>query len=527
MDNYFLDVDGQQFDVIIIGGGINGASAAQNLAADGYNCLVVEKGDFGSGASGRSARMLHIGLRFFEAENPVSHFLRKPNLFASALKGGRQAMQAVGEHMRNAGNRILPYRMCFPVYKNSGFKTWHLQSGLKLLDWLGDGTVDLNADIITEDYSDKIPFYGDFRDREMLSSIACYNEFKFDWPERFCVDMVLDAAKNGSTIINYCQAQIQKQKVNDLWRVTLESSLESNSSTAEVSAPIILNLTGIAIDQVLPPEPGRRPIAHMSKGSHIVVEMPESYKGFGIANVNKDGLPFYILPHYNNLFSIGVTELPFNGDVSNVSCNDEEIDFLIDECNSLLPGRQLSQKDVLSTWSGIRPLTYSEDPLGTRVRQLRDLSSIGYTGIITLTGGPIMSHRSTGRLLLDMVREKLSPRGVKGEINSSPFAFSDSGSSPAFLKEEPEIRIADIENGVTKEYAKTLTDVLLRRTSLAWRRRLSWADANKAVDIVAPLLEWSEEEKCHQVKEFMKFQEEAFRIPGSSDFDEQLKTGVG
>lgn len=68
----------------------------------------------------------------------------------------------------------------------------------------------------------------------------------------------------------------------------------------------------------------------MSKGSLIVVELPETHKDFGIAGLNRYGTPFYVLPLHKHLFSIGVTELPFEGDARAVSCSDKEIDFLID-----------------------------------------------------------------------------------------------------------------------------------------------------------------------------------------------------
>ena len=509
------DLQDRRFDVIVIGGGINGSSAAQNLAATGYDCLVVDKGDFGSGASEKSARMLHIGLRFFEAKNPVKHFLRHPGLFMYALCGARQAMLGVSEHVANPGRRILPYRMCFPVYRDSGFKTWHLRSGLGLLSLLGDGSFSLDHEIIRRDYPEKIPFFDDFRDPDKLMSIACYNEFKFDWPERFCMDMLLDAQKNGAYILNYCSAEIKEKSADGAWIISLQDTSNEHASPVEVCAPVILNLAGTWADKVLPPDPGRKPIVHMSKGSHIVVEMPDTYKGFGIAGVNRHGLPFYVLPLHKNLFSVGVTELPFDGDATNVSCSDEEMDFLIEESNSLLPGRQLRKEDVVSTWSGVRPLTYSEDPLGTRVRKIRELASVGYPDVITMTGGPIMSHRSTGRLLLDMVLGKLKPSGRKGDISHEPFEFSNSENSEAFLADEPEIRIADLENSVKYEHAKTLIDVLLRRTSLAWRRKLTLSEARKGAEIVGPLLDWSDEERRAQVERFMAFQVDVFRTPGS------------
>ena len=513
MESAVPELQGRRFDVIVIGGGINGSSAAQNLAAEGYDCLVVDKEDFGSGASGRSGRMLHIGLRFFEARNPLRHFALHPGLFLNAVRGARQAMAGVSEHMVSAGNRVFRYRMCFPVYRDGNFRTWHLRAGLRLLGLLGDGHVSLDHEIIRQNHSEKVPFFGDFRDPDKLHSIACYNEFKFDWPERFCIDMLLDAQRNGATLVNYCTAGIETRKSNGDWTVSLRDAADGRLPPVKVTAPVVLNMAGTWTDDVLPPSQNKHPIVQMTKGSHIVVEMPETYNGFGIAHVNRYGEPFYVLPLYKNLFSVGVTETPFNGDATNVSCTDDEVDFLIEECNSLLPGRRLSRNDVVSSWAGIRSLTPSEDGLETRVRMLHDLTPKGYPGVFALTGGPIMSHRSTGRLLLEAVAAQLKPSGDKGQISYEPFEFSDSGNSPPFLADEPEVRVADLENSVRREFAKTLTDVLLRRTSLAWRRKLTVSEARKAAQIVGPLLHWSDEDRRRQVDQFMAFQKDVFRIP--------------
>ena len=501
-----------RFDVIIIGGGINGASAAQQLAAAGYRCLVAEKSDFGSGASGRSSRMLHIGLRFFENRSPVAHFARHPTYFLEALKGARASMLGVSEHLSSSGGLVTPYRMCFPVYRDGDFKTWHLRAGLRMLGLLGDGSFSLDSEIVTNNFAERIPFFADMRDPDKLASIACYNEYKIDWPERFCVDMLLDAERNGATVLNYCRAAIVRRKSNNDWLVSLSNGDLPNASTAEVSAPIVLNLAGTWTDELIA-DSSAEPIVHMTKGSHIVVELPKTYDGFGIAGVNRLGTPFYVLPLHKRLFSVGVTELPFNGDAGDVTCSDEEADFLIDEFNTLLPGRRLQRSDVVSTWAGVRPLSRSGEGSESRVLALHDLSQKAMPGVFALTGAPIMSHRSSGRMLLDAVKAKLQPMGQQARPNYAPFAFTPDEASPAFLADEPAVRIADLENSVTREHAKSLTDVLLRRTSLAWRRRLTRAEAGQAAAVVGPLLGWSEAQQQAQVDQFIGFQESIFRRP--------------
>ena len=505
-------MESKTFDVIIIGGGINGASAGQHLAAAGYNCLIVDKGDFGSGASGRSSRMLHIGLRFFEARNPVRYFALNPGRFIDALRGARQAIQAVGEHLPDAGDRIWPYRMCFPIYDDAEFKGWHVNAGLKLLQWLGGGRVALDPEIVTRDHGARVPFFGDFRDPERLRTIALYNEYKFDWPERFCVDMVLDAERNGATVVNHSKASLGERSADDLWPIVLQP-MSGDGDPVTVYAPLVLNMAGTWIDDVLPGNAGK--LVHATKGAHLIVEMPDRYRGFGIAALNSLGLPFYVLPLHGSLFSIGVTETPFEGDASDVSASDEDIDFLISQANSLLPGRTLTRKDVHGTWAGVRPLTATgtSGKPGRAPRTLHDLEVRGLPGVFALTGGPIMTHRSAGRMALDAVSRKMSPSGAKGSMSTAPFVFSGSQNSPPVLEDHPDVRAADLELAVTREHAKTLTDVLVRRTDLAWRRALTQSEAKIAAGFVASAANWPHEKSATEVAEFMDYQQNAFQRP--------------
>ena len=511
----FAALGGQHFDVAIIGGGINGASAAQQLSAAGYSCLVVDKNDFGSGATGRSARMLHPGLRYFEVPNPLVHFALHPRRFIDSLKGARQAMHSAAEHLADSGERISTYRMCFPVFKGDPFRAWHVRAGLTTLQLLGNGRVDLDVELVRPRDVHKVPFSSSFNGDRQIDCIACYNEFKFEWPERFCIDMLLDAERNGATLVNYCSAQLGEQRANDRWSVTLTNTLERSVENVSVTADKVVNVAGYDIDALLPATVSQRKLVCGTKGVHIVVELPEEFSGFGMASMNSLGLPYYVLPLHKQFFSIGVTETPFHGDASEVTATESDIDFLLNETRRLLPGLKLRRDDVIRTWAGVRPLTNtSADAMGSRTRVLHDLEARGLPGVFALTSGPIMTHRQTGRLLKDAVAAGLRPSGNSRPADYSPYAFTLGNNSPAFVTDEPDVREADIELAATSEYAQSLDDVLLRRTGLAWRRRLTESEIEKAAAIVGPCLGWSPEQHRQQVQSFVEKQRRDF---GSHD----------
>ena len=505
MDDSLTPLKGKTYDVVVIGGGINGTSAAQLLAADGYSVLLVDKGDFGSGASGRSARMLHPGLRYFEAENPLRHFGLHPGRFFRALKGARQMMGSVSEHLKDGGDRIWPYRMCFPVYEGDTFKAWHVKAGIRLLQLLGDGTVPFDFEMIRQQSADRLPFYKDFRDPDRLSAVACYNEFKFDWPERFCVDMALDAERNGAILRTYCSAKLGDRSPDGTWAIHLATAREA----ATVQGRRVLNLAGTWTDDVLPE--GSKSVVTMTKGVHLIVALPDAYRGHGVASLNRLGLPYYITPMFGNAFSIGVTETPFEGDASDVRAEEDDIDFLLAETNHILPGLGLTRRDVLRTWAGVRPLTHSEaEGGGTRDRKLHDLAENGLPGVFALTSGPIITHRATGRLLRDKIRTGLAPSGSKGHVDYTPFAFTRGDNSPPFAPDAPDIRISDLQHGAKKEHGKTLADVLERRTDLLWRRNLTQTEISRAAKIIGEELGWSETQAAEEAQAFANYQDQQF-----------------
>ena len=347
-----------------------------------------------------------------------------------------------------------------------------------------------------------------------MSAVACYNEFKFDWPERFCVDMALDAERNGATLLTYCHAKLAERGPDETWAVDLYNT----EGSATVLGRRVLNLAGTWTDDVMPE--GSKPVVTKTKGVHLIVELPDAYRGHGVASINRLGLPYYITPMFGNTFSIGVTETPFEGNASDVRADEDDINFLLAETNHILPGLGLTRRDVLRTWAGVRPLTHSEtDDGGTRDRKLHDLAQYGFPGVFALTSGPIITHRATGRLLRDKVRAGLGASGAKGQVDYTPFAFTSGQNSPPFTHDMPDIRISDLQHGAAKEHGRTLADILERRTGLLWCRNLSMAEIAHAAEIIGEELGWSETQAAQEAQAFADYQAQQFSTSSSAHRD--------
>ncbi|MDE0808485.1 MAG: FAD-dependent oxidoreductase [Alphaproteobacteria bacterium] len=132
--------DGMNFDVVVIGAGINGA---RYLAAAGYSVLLVDKGDFGSGSTSRSTRMLHCGLRYFETPRPVLDFTLAPGKFAVALRMAKAAMEVRGEIVKDSPERVRAIKPLYPIFRDGPFKEWQADLAFKVLGGFGPADVPL------------------------------------------------------------------------------------------------------------------------------------------------------------------------------------------------------------------------------------------------------------------------------------------------------------------------------------------------------------------------------------------------
>ncbi|MGB3388738.1 MAG: FAD-dependent oxidoreductase [Pseudaminobacter sp.] len=504
------EMKGRDYDVVVIGAGINGTSTARELASAGYSVLLVDKQDFAAGASSRSSRILHCGLRYFEAPNPVRTFALHPFRFAGALRMARAGMEARAELAERAPERCKPFTMCFPVYPESPVRDWHLDLGFRMLRRLGPSQPPLDYRRLTRDFGNHLPFASDLRDRDRLRSVATYREYIMDWPDRLCVDAALEAEESGAEIRLFCEARIARREESG-WLIELKD--HDNGKTDEIRAALVLNMAGTWIDKVNASTVAAHTAPRLirgTKGAHIAVRLPDSYRGYGIATIHRGGMPFYCLPSHDDCFYFGPTETPFDGDAADVAATDEDIDFLLGEANHMLPGLGLTRRHVEFTWAGVRPLTFDAQlPMGRRTREVHDLAGAGRPGIFAMTAGPVMSHLSAGREMRRIVEKHLRPApGPAAErISAARGRGLDVGISRPLAGD----RGAILRRAVSVEHARDLKGILYTRTGLAWRRQLDRGEVEEAASFVAGLVGWSPEKTNREVDKFIRYQTTVFR----------------
>lgn len=509
------EIDGKSFDVAVIGAGANGASAAQHLAAAGYDVLVVDKGDYGAGSSSRSSRLLHCGLRYLAPGNSMWEFVRSPNKLRVAMRMARQAMESRAQLVETAPERVEKLHFCFPVYDRGAYAPWQVALAFRLLERLGPSAVPLDYRNVAKADVGRTPLARWLRDRERLKGLAVFTEYRYEWPERLVVEAVLDAERLGAVARNYTALAGMKRDGADGWTLTLADQLRP-AETATVGARLVLNMAGIWVDRVNATSgAGARKRINGTKGSHIVIRLPPECRDYGVATINRANEPFYCIP-WRGLHYFGPTETLYDGDPDDIRPTEDEIDWLLAEANHMMPSLGLKRDHVLYSWAGVRPLGADENyPKGKRSREVHDLAADGMPGVYAMTAGPIMTHRSAGTEMAALVGSKLKPSRTPQAINYGARLFPENQNSPPLLDDYTSIKLSDLKEAARREHATNLVDLMFRRVGAGWTASMGYGAAETAARTVASELGWDQARIDREVRDYRAFLERNFRLrPG-------------
>ena len=514
------ELERRTFDVAIIGAGVNGASAAQHLAAAGYSVLLVDKGDFASGSSSRSSRLLHCGLRYLAPGSSLWEFLRHPARLAIALRMASQAMESRAQFVTTTPERTRAMKFCFPIYKDGPYKTWQVDLAFRILNTLGPNAVPLDYQRLDSGAVLSTPLLRWLRDPERISSVAMFREYQFEWPERICMDAVLDAERMGAIVRNYTAAVRLEPVAGSGWRIALRDELAPGAE-ASVSAKLVFNMAGIWIDQVNAQANGmvhpERKITG-TKGVHIMIRLPPECQEYGIATLNRLNEGFYCVP-WRGMHYFGPTETLYEGNLDDIRPLESDISFLLDEANHLLPSIKLKRGDVIFAWAGVRPLTYDKAllPQGKRARELHDLGREGMPGAFALTAGPIMTYRSAGVEVTRAVARRVKPSRPPQALSYAARRYPENQNSPPLLNDDTTVKLADLQFAAEREHATNLADLLFRRTGAGWTAGMAEEASGRAASVVAGVLGWDEARIAAEIANYRHYLARNHSTTGSVD----------
>lgn len=435
----FQTISDSQYDVLIIGGGINGAATARDAALRGLKPILLEKNDFASGTSSWSTRLIHGGLRYLE------YF---------EFKLVRESLRERELLLEHAPHLVHPVQLTIPIYKRGARSYWEVQAGMLLYDILSyDKTVPSHRMLTATKFQQLFRAVDD----EGLTGAAQYFDGQAEYAERLCLENILSAQDAGATVLNYVKVTALHCDRNRITHLTCVDELSGQEFTVKgKNNAVVINTAGPWVDQVC--KLGQtenyqsfllesKRLMGGTKGSHIVVSPFSGAPDTAFyVEAKSDNRPFFIVP-WLGMYLIGTTDIRFEGNLDSIKANNDEIDYLLYETNRIFPTAQLTRDDVRFTYSGVRPLPYTEGQSTgsiTRKHILHEHRDVGISNLISLIGGKLTTFRQVGEELVDAVYRKQGRTPPPCPTRESPF-FG------AIWPDDPQIQT------VTQQYADRLS----------------------------------------------------------------------
>jgi len=382
----------RQFDLIVIGAGINGAGIARDAALRGLSVFLLDKGDIGGGTSAASTRLIHGGLRYLEHA--------ELGLVRESLSE-RKLLLHLAPHL------VRPMPLLIPIYKSARRGFWTIRTGMLVYDALSfDKTLPRHRALSRQETLTEFPA---LNPHGLVHGIVYYDA-QVEFAERLVVENVLSAAEHGATVATY--AHVTNFIVADGEVSGVEYRDETTGEVRRVGGKIIVNAAGPWVDRVLSGLPGTKDrLIGGTKGSHIIVgPFPGATSNAIYIEAESDGRPFFIIP-WNGNYLIGTTDIRFNGDPDDAQIETSEIDYLLRETNRVIPSAKLTREQILFTYSGVRPLPFvdREQPESiTRrhfVRRHPELQNV-----FSIVGGKLTTYRSLAEEVVNQVVKTLPIR---------------------------------------------------------------------------------------------------------------------
>lgn len=416
------------FDLLVIGGGATGAGIALDAATRGLRTLLVEKQDFSAGTSSRSTKLVHGGVRYLE--QAVKRFDR------SQFRLVQHALKERALLLENAPHLAQPLALLTPIY--STIEVPYYFTGLKLYDMLA-GRANLHPSRLLgkQEATSTFPMLK----AQGLRGAVLYYDGQFD-DARMNVALIRSAIHHGAVALNYTSVTgFTKDENGKLTGAEITDG--TTGETYTVNAPAIINATGPFCDALRElDEPGTPHIVKASSGVHVVLgpEFSPPETGLLIPKTEDDRVLFLLPWHGHTL--VGTTDNPANVTEDPVA-TEEEIEYILRHIRKYfdLP---VERSDILSTWSGLRPLV---DPAGLAAAQHHAHGSGGgntaalsrdhtiltsASGLITITGGKWTTYRHMAEEAVDLaVKHHAFTNASACRTEHLPLIGAPNGSEPS------------------------------------------------------------------------------------------------
>ncbi|MHA1974726.1 MAG: glycerol-3-phosphate dehydrogenase/oxidase [Candidatus Hodarchaeales archaeon] len=527
-NNIIQELSTQEFDLLVIGGGITGAGIARDATLRGLSVALIEKGDFGSGTSSGSSKLVHAGLRYVAQKE---------------FKLVREASIERKKILEMAPHLTRPLQFLVPLHSD----TRTTKSKMRLAVWIYDLMASFRNytfhKLISKEKAKKL-LPNPIRE-ENYQGAALYGDGQMD-DARLTLDVILSAEEHGAKVLNYCKAEMfnegAEERIESIEAIDMTTRRKFKIKTKQV-----VLACGHWSDELSNKINSETPKhIHPSKGVHLITKRFYE-KDYAVVVPVKDGRIIFLVP-FGKYQLVGTTDTYYDGDLDYIPVTQQDVDYLIDAINYIFPG-VLKKEDVVSAYSGLRPLVLSQSAKSesdvSRKHQIYEVKP----NIFMIAGGKYTTYRAMAKEMVDRVSEKLDTKNacrtdkvplfgwnsvsrknwetwkliaiedmtlryqLSDEIAQYLVSYGKNYKKICKLcEQDPELKnlisenrpylMAEIDYSIQYEKVVHLQDFLLRRTQIQLSEEQGLDCVEKIANHMAKLLNWSSGEIKKEIEDY-------------------------
>jgi len=450
------------FDVLVVGGGIVGAGVARDAAMRGLKTALVEQGDFASGTSSRSSRLLHGGMRYL-AQGRVG-----------LVREASREKRVVG-HI--APHLAQPLAFIFPGRKGTSWALWKLAVGVKLYDALcGMRNFGRSSVLGRQKTIEVLP---GISPQGLTGAVRYFDALTND--ARLVIDTVRSAAQHGATALNYVRLA-DAQRSGNVWQCTLQD-VESGAAL-EVQSRTVVNATGPWSDRL----PHSNTSLRLTKGVHLVIDRDRLPVPDAVVMAEGDRILFAI--PWGERVILGTTDTDYQGPPSEPTCDDEDIQYVLGVTNAAFPQAKLTKGDLVSTWAGLRPLVADRNGNPSDISRRHEVK-MHEPGWWDVTGGKLTTYRLMAEETAEAIAKYMGSGKKQCETARTPLLDPSATSGISGIVPPPVSEVL-VQHFCRKEWVRHLDDLMIRRTSWRHYRHDHLEVAGRAAQWMAAELGWDQ-----------------------------------
>lgn len=455
-----------RYDLVIIGGGITGAGVLREAVRTGAKVLLVEQGDFASGTSSWSSKLVHGGLRYL-----------KTGQWSLTLESVRER----GRLMREAPGLVEAQPFVLPLYRGRKPGRWIMQIGLFIYDLMAGSL--RSRFVSAPDLLAQEPHVA----REGLIGAVAYEDARTD-DARLVLRLILDSVALGATALNYVQARSTGPG-------QLQLTDRESGATRSLEAAMVVHATGAWAGEA-PGAPTLRPL----RGSHFVFPTHKLPVKSAVSWLHpKDARPVFAYP-WQGAVVYGTTDLDHGDALAHPRMTADEAAYLLDGLLHQFPALKLTAADAVATYSGVRPVVASgkDDPSA----ESRESAMWSAPGVVSITGGKLTTFRVTAR---EVLREAAQQQPQLAPREDGPLFAPVAAESGERIAQTP-FTWEGLRKAAQNEYVVHLEDLLMRRTRIGLVMERGGAALLPRIKAECqPLLGWDEARWAQEEKNYLEY----------------------